>query len=449
MSSPVSPSPAEPARTPRSVLLLCLACMTLEGYDVVAYGAALPFLLADRSWQITVAQAGVLGTLTPVGMLAGAVAAGLLTDIVGRRRLILASVTVFSAAMLVCALAPGVPVFALGRILVGLGVGGVLPSIAALVYEYSPSRRRNLDTALAFAGVGTGGALAAVVAAVVVPAAGFRAEFLIGGLGALVVLPLAVRYLPESLVYLRATGRGDELRRWAARLRLDPGPAGPVEAAAAGAGTGRLAVLFSRRYAVTTVLFCLTTFASLLVLFGLYTWLPQLMRSAGHELGSALTFLVVLNVGTAAGPLLVGRLADRVGSQRATAGSFLLAVVGISVLSQPMPLVFRYVAVVLAGVGTVGTQILINVLIAGRYPVHVRATAIGVALSVGRLGGILGPLYGGMLLSAQLPTASLFYAFAAPALLGAVLVTLVPRARRADPRAASESAEPAGPVSTP
>ncbi|MFF5988562.1 MFS transporter [Prauserella flavalba] len=429
------------------MLLLCLACMTLEGYDVIAYGAALPFMLADGSWQLTVAQASLLGTLTPIGMLAGAILVGLLTDLVGRRRLIIASVTVFSAAMLLCALAPGVPLFALGRILVGLGVGGVLPSIAALVYEFSPPRRRNLNTALAFAGVGTGGALAAVVAAVVVPAAGFRAEYLIGGLAALVVLPLAVRYLPESLVFLHATGRHDALRRWTTRLRLDAGVVAPAKAAGEPAtGAGRLSVLFSRDHAVATVLFCLTTFASLLVLFGLYTWLPQLMRSAGYELGSALTFLIVLNLGTAVGPLFVGRLADRIGSQRAIAGSFLLAVAGIVVLSSPLPIVLLYAAVVLAGVGTVGTQILINVFVASRYPVHVRATAIGTALSVGRLGGILGPLYGGMLLSAQLPTAWLFYAFAAPALVGAVLVTLVPRARRA--RTANEAAPPNSPEVT-
>jgi AAHS family benzoate transporter-like MFS transporter len=74
-------------RTPRSVLLLCLACMTLEGYDVIAYGAALPFMLAEKTWGITVAQAGLLGSLTPIGMLAGAIAVGVLTDIVGRRRL--------------------------------------------------------------------------------------------------------------------------------------------------------------------------------------------------------------------------------------------------------------------------------------------------------------------------------------------------------------------------
>lgn len=441
MSSSAPPSTA--ARTPASVLLLCLACMTLEGYDVIAYGAALPAMLADRDWGLTVAQAGLIGSLTPIGMLFGAALVGLLTDMLGRRRLVLASVTIFSLAMVLCGIAPGVTLFALGRVLVGIGVGGVLPSIAALVFEYSAPQRRNLNTSLAFAGVGVGGALAAVVAATVVPQFGFRAEYLIGGLAALVVLPLAVRFLPESLVHLRASGQDWVAERWIHRLGLDPALTEPAVSVAASeeqaGGRGRFAALFSRCRAATTTLFCLTTFASLLVLFGLYTWLPQLMRSAGYELGSALTFLIVLNVGTAIGPVAVGRLADRIGSRPATAASFLLAVIGIAVLSYPLPLGVLYLAVVLAGVGTVGTQILINVFIASRYPTRIRATAIGTALAVGRLGGILGPVYGGILLSAQLPTPVLFYAFAAPAILGAILVALIPRGHdAATPAAAAD-----------
>lgn len=427
MSAPASPSLV--ARTPASVLLLCLACMTLEGYDVIAYGAALPAMLAYHDWGLTVAQAGVIGSLTPIGTLAGTLVVGVLTDVVGRRRLVLASVVLFSLAMVLCGVAPGVPVFAVGRVLVGIGVGGVLPSIVALVFEYSAPSRRNLNTALAFAGVGVGGALAALVAATVVPGLGFRAEYLIGGLAAFVVLPFAVRFLPESLVYLRATGRDGAAERWARRLRLDPTPAVRSDAVQAAPGLCRFFALFSRRHFLTTVLFCLMTFASLLVLFGLYTWLPQLMRSAGYDLGSALTFLAVLNLGTAAGPLAVGRLADRIGSKPATAASFLLAVAGIVVLSYRLPIGVLYLAVVVAGVGTVGTQILINVFIASRFPVGSRATAIGTALSFGRLGGILGPVFGGVLLSAQLSTTALFYAFAAPAVLGALLVLAVPRQR--------------------
>jgi AAHS family benzoate transporter-like MFS transporter len=401
--------------------------MTADGYDVVSYGAVLPTMLADSGWGLTVPQAGLIGSLTAVGMLVGAMVVGLLTDLVGRRRLVLASVTTFSLAMVLCAIAPGVTMFGIGRLLVGFGVGGVVPSITALVFEYSAPHRRNVHTAVAFAGIGIGGAASAAVAATVVPAFGFRVEFLLGGLAALVILPLAVAFLPESLVYLRAAGREADARSWAARLGIDPDPdPGPAPEPTGAAVAGRFTALFTGGRALMTVSFWMITFVSLLVLFGIFTWLPHLMRSSGYELGSALTFLIVLNMGAAVGPLLVGRMADRVGSKVATAGSFSLAVVGIAVLSHRLPMPMLYVAVVLAGIGTVGAQTLVNVFIASLYPVQVRATAIGAALSVGRLGAILGPLYGSLLLSTGLPVQGLFAAFAAPALIGAVLVTVMP-----------------------
>jgi AAHS family benzoate transporter-like MFS transporter len=133
--------------------------MTADGYDVVSYGAVLPTMLADSGWGLTVPQAGLLGSLTPVGMLVGAMVVGLLTDVVGRRRLVLVSVTIFSLAMVLCAVAPGVTLFGIGRVLVGFGVGGVVPSIVALVFEYSAPQQRNVNTAVAFAGIGIGARL--------------------------------------------------------------------------------------------------------------------------------------------------------------------------------------------------------------------------------------------------------------------------------------------------
>ena len=186
--------------------MLCLACLVFEAYDVTAFGATVPFLLDDSGWGLTVAHAGVLGSLTPVGMLVGAVSAGLLTDRWGRRRLILASLALFSAAMILCGFAPGVAVFGIARFVVGIGVGGILPSVAALVYEYSAQGRRNVNSAIAHSGLGLGTALAALTAAVLAPSLGFRVVYLVGGAAGLVVLPLAVRMLPESLVCCAAGG---------------------------------------------------------------------------------------------------------------------------------------------------------------------------------------------------------------------------------------------------
>jgi AAHS family benzoate transporter-like MFS transporter len=129
--------------------------------------------------------------------------------------------------------------------LFGIGlVVGVVPSITALVLEYSAPQRRNVNTAVAFAGIGIGDAASAVVAATVVPAFGFRSEFLVGGLAALVILPLAVAFLPDSLAHLRAAGREADARRWAARLGIDPEP-GPEPEPTGPAVAGRFTALFA------------------------------------------------------------------------------------------------------------------------------------------------------------------------------------------------------------
>ncbi|MEV8060452.1 MFS transporter [Streptomyces antimycoticus] len=408
-----------PSTAPRTsaVLLLCAVCMVLEGYDVIAFGATLPHLLADSGWKLTSRQAGFLGSLTPIGMLFGALLMGWAADLIGRRRLVLISVSLFSGAMFACGMAPNAEFFGVSRFAVGLGVGGVLPTVAALVYEYAPDHRRNLYTTLAFAGAGVGGALAAVIAATLVPGLGFRFEFLAGGLAALIVLPLAYCHLPRS---------------------ADLPTAG--QAAAEYSGPRRFAVLFTRPYLLTTITFGAAMFSALLVVFGLSTWLPVLMRTAGYPLGSALTFLVVLNLGTAVGPVVMGKLADRIGSRRTVIISFMTAVVGVATLSQPLSMLLVYIAVVLAGIGSLGTQILLNVYIAGRYPAEFRATALGTALALGRLGGIAGPLYGGVLLDSHLPSAWNFYAFALPAAVGALLIVFLPHPRRESERPISLNA---------
>jgi len=426
------PTAGTVGRTPGRVLVLCLICMTLEGYDIVAYGAALPAILAYDDWGLTIAGAGLIGSLTPVGMLVGASASGVLTDSLGRRRVVLVSVTVFTVAALMSAFAPNALVFGVSRVLVGLGVGAVLPTVSALVYEYSPPGQRNLNTAIVFSGVGIGGGLAAAAAVFVLPSLGFRSEFAIGGLAGIVLLPLVFRYLPESLMFLTSVGRGDEAQRLSRRLGLDPALAHidhddrpqPLR------GAERLSILLSRQFRLTTILLCLATFSSLLLIFGLSTWLPVLMRAAGYPLGSALSFLAVLSVGTAFGPLAFGKLADNVGSKVAVLVAFSLAIAGIVGLSFPLPTVLLYIAIAIAGAATNGVQVLLNVLIGTRYPTRIRATAIGAALSVGRLGAISGPLLGSILIGAHLQPALNFYAIAATALLGMTCTAAIPPLRR-------------------
>src|SRR5262249_21350421 len=159
-------------------------------------------LLTYEPWALTAEGIGVLGSLTVIGMLVGALLVGAITDLVGRRRILIGSVALFSLAMGLCAIAPSPGIFGMLRFAVGVGAGGLMPTAAALVIEYSPPSRRNLNAAIAFAGVGLGGALAGLLAMLLLPTHSFRIMFLLGAAPLAAVLPLLLRFLPESVDFL-------------------------------------------------------------------------------------------------------------------------------------------------------------------------------------------------------------------------------------------------------
>lgn len=407
------------------VVALCFLTIVFDGYDLIVYGSVVPSLLAEPGWNLGPAQVGAIGSYALAGMLIGALGAGAITDALGRRRIMLIGITWFSLLMIACSLAPNPGLLGLFRFLAGLGLGGVIPSAIALTVEYAPRGRRQLYNALMFAGYSVGGVLAAVLALALVADHGWRPLLAIGAAPLLIVLPLAWRFLPESVGYLLAKGRDDEAEVLAARYGVDL-PALREERAAAAGASGPKA-LFGKGMLGATLLFGAASFCGLLLVYGLNTWLPQIMRQAGYPLGSALTFLLVLNLGAIVGAVAASLLADRFGPKPVTVGAFVLATLCLLVLSQRVDTGLLMVAVAVAGLGSVGTQILVNGYVAVYYPASVRATALGWALGVGRAGAIVGPLFGGWVLASEIGFEWNFYGFAVPALAGAILIALIPR----------------------
>jgi AAHS family benzoate transporter-like MFS transporter len=180
--------------------------------------------------------------------------------------------------------------------------------------------------------------------------------------------------------------------------------------------------LFTGGYGLASVLFWIATFSALLLVYGLNTWLPQIMREASYPLGSALSFLLVFNLGSIVGSLIGGRISGRVGAKPVIVVAFALAAISVAALAFRPSMALIYVLLALGGYGTIGTQNLIN----SYYPGAVRATGIGWTLGVG-LGGVLGPVVGGLVLASSLGLNWNFYLFGAIALLGALIVAFVPR----------------------
>ncbi|MBP2472300.1 AAHS family benzoate transporter-like MFS transporter [Crossiella equi] len=388
---------APPRRAAVTVTALCWVIVVFDGYDLIVYGTALPQLFTEPGWGLTPSAAGLLGSLAFAGMLVGAVLAGTLADRLGRRRVVLLCSLWFSVCTGLCAVAPGPEVFGALRFLAGLGLGGLVPSASALTAEFVSPRHRSLVSTLMMSGVPVGGCVAALVGIPVLPTAGWRPMFALGLL-ALLVVPVALRWLPES-------------------------PAAPRPATV----SRPLRTLTRPPYRRPTALFVLATTMTLFTWYGLATWLPQLMRQSGVNLGSALTYLLALSLGAVAGSLVTAWAGTRFGPVPTGIGASLAAALGLLLLLTGPGPALAYGALVLAGIGTHGTQCLVIAAVASHYPAHLRGSALGFALGFGRVGAVLAPQTGGWLLAAGLGTNANFTTFAAAAAACAVLLALVPR----------------------
>lgn len=393
---------------------LCWLVVALEGFDLVVLGVVLPSLLRDPDWGLTPGTASLISVVGLLGVMVGALSVGPLADLVGRRRAMLLTVVSFSALTLLCAVASGPVVFGLLRFLAGLGLGGVLPVALAMVNEFGRAGRGGSATTTLMTGYHVGAVLTSLLGIWVIPSLGWRAMFVAGALPALVLVPLIAARLPES-----PDGPGRDATPAAGRSSRNPA-----------------AELVRGGYLRSSIAFWVTSFMGLLLVYGLNTWLPEIMRAAGYELGAALALLLVLNVGAVLGLLVAGRVADRIGIRTTTIGWFCAAALFLALLSVRLPGVGVYVGVLLAGVFVFSSQVLVYAWVSRHYPAPVRASALGAASGVGRLGAISGPLLGGALLGAGIAYPWGFYVFAAVALLGAVAVAGVGRAGAGDRGAA-------------
>ena len=190
------------------------------------------------------------------------------------------------------------------------------------------------------------------------------------------------------------------------------------------------AAVFSRQFAMAAILLGLMSFCGLLLTYGLNTWLPKIMEGYGYGRTYSLFFPLALNLGAVVGGLLASRLADKSGPQRIIASTFGLATISLVLMtfSFPLPMLFAFIA--LAGVGTLGTQVLIYGFQSNYFTTNARAAGVAWCASVGRLGGVLGPIIGGWLAAAGIGGSTAFYIYGAVALLGALVTVLVPRQRK-------------------
>lgn len=421
-------TPEQEARRRRTVVwVVSLATVGLifDGYDLVVYGAVVSTFLADPSHigEVTPAVAGSLGSYALLGMLFGALLAGSVGDILGRRKILLTAYAWFSIGMAATALVHSATLFGILRFLTGLGIGALIATTGALVAEIAPAGKKNLCNAITYSGVPLGSLLAALLAILLLDAIGWRGLFMIGALPIVTLLPLALLKMPESVSWLVVRGQLDRARAVSERTGV-PLPDG-VPAAGPGERVG-FAGLFGRGFWIPTILVGFMSATVLILVYYLNTWLPVLMERSGFNTKGSLAFLLVLNGGAILGALAGSRFADWLGPKPVVAACFLIGATAMALMTMDLPVGVLLGLVAIVGLGTSGTSILIYGLVANYYPTRMRGAAVAWCAGFGRLGGVSGPLLGGLLLAAGLSVTSIFFVLAGLALLGICLTLLVP-----------------------
>ncbi|MGR0162293.1 MFS transporter [Paenarthrobacter nitroguajacolicus] len=410
---------------------LCWLAMVLDGFDLVVLGTVIPTLIKTGELGFDAVGATFAATISLVGVGLGALFIAPLSDKFGRRKLLIACVAGFSLFTIGVAFAPNVAVFSLLRLLAGLGLGACLPAALAYINDYAPAGSAGKSTTRTMTGYHVGAVATALLAIFIVP--NWRLMFIIGGVAGLILLPFLWIKLPESLPEaapaVSGTAKDNEQK--------------PSEPANATTGVGHSAAtkektgfrdLLQKPYPLVALGIGIASFMGLLLVYGLNTWLPQLMAAAGYPVSTGLTLLLVLNLGAVAGLFIAGILADKHGTKKIVLMWFGLSAVFLAILSVKIQNEFLLnAAVFVTGVFVFSSQVLVYAWVSQLFPPRLRGTALGFAAGVGRLGAIVGPAVTGTLVAANIAYPAGFYVFAVAGLLAVAALFLVPQEVKTEP----------------
>ena len=406
------------------VIILCGLVVLLDGLDTQVIGYLGPALSAE--WNIPRAQLGPVFSASQVGLVAGLLVIGAISDRIGRRLSIIVSVVLFGFFTLLTAFAQGVTDLMVYRLLAGIGLGGAMPNALALTGEYCPKRLRATLVIIMFCGFSLGSIVGGVIAATLLDSLGWHAVFLIGAILPMLLLPVLIVKLPESLQFLllASRSRAPRVRRALGILqKINPQLAGSVELQVQLEPVAKVPVtdLFSAGRTRGTLMLWVVFFMNLMVFYFLQSWLPTLFADTGLSQQSAVLMSTLISVGGIVAGIVSGPLMDRYNAYKVMAllylgGSLLVAAIGVA---GPAALAWVTFG---AGFCVSGGQKSINALAVIFYPTQVRSTGVGWALGIGRFGSILGPVLAGGLLSWGWTTASLLQLAALPMLLAALMI---------------------------
>lgn len=403
-------------------LLLSFVLNMLDGADVLVVSFVAPVL--TQEWQVSDALFGLVFGSGLAGMTVGALFLAPFSDVWGRKVTVLTSTVVIATGMLASAFAGNVAELSILRFWTGLGVGSMLASLAALSSEYAPSRFRSFAVIAATSGYPLGALVAGLAGAHIIPAFGWEGMFVLVGFGSVLVFPVLIFALPESVEFLFARQPRNALHRANTLLEAQNLPTAVTLPPPAERGSRPpISRLLDMEFRTATLLLWGAFFAAFLTLYFLTSWIPRIAVNAGYPLATAINGSALFNLGAFAGNQVLGWFTARYDLTKLIAGFFVLASTSMVVVgAYHAPQVVYYAGMVTIGFLLQGGFGGLYAMAAQQYPTAVRATGVGWGIGVGRLGAVAGPVLGGVALSAGLGLQANFAIFALPVILAAALV---------------------------
>lgn len=402
------------------IVALCICIAGLDGFDVLVVAFTAPEIA--REWALNPAALGGLFSAGLAGMGFGALLIAPLGDKWGRRPTVLLCLVILVIGMFAAAYARGLGELAPVRFFTGLGIGAVLANVNIVVAEYASSRRRDLCVALMSVGYPIGATLGGVAAVYLIHAWGWRSVYMFGAVVALVLIPVTLLYLPESLAFLlarRPAGALETVNRVLARMERPALSALPPAPASVGARRQQSVLTILRApFLASTLATSFLYFSVMATCYFLLSWTPKLLTDLGFSINVGISGSLLINIGGTVGCILFGLYANKLGVRR-LAVLFMLGLSAMTLIFGLLPPVTLILLVAALALGFfLHTSItVLYVVVPTIFPAAVRATGTGFSMSIGRVGAVMGPLVAGWLMAAGFQRPVYFAVLAVPMLI--------------------------------
>ena len=401
---------------------LCVVINMLDGFDVLVMSFAASSVSAE--WDLSSGDLGLLLSAGLIGMAVGSVWLGPYGDRFGRRLLVLTCLIIITLGMLVSSQVANKYELVGFRFITGLGIGGMLATLNTMVSELSNDRKRGLCISILQSAYPMGAIVGGIISVYLLSEFGWRSLFMFGGLSSLAMIPIAYWVLPESMDFLLSRGdkqsvdRINELSR-----KMDLPVIGMTIPSEERQADVNLKTLLSQPYTQKTCFIWCAFFCLMYAFYYVVSWTPKLLVDAGLTTTQGISAGIYLQVGGILGAVSLGALAARFDVNRLTAGYLVMSVVSMMVFGMgELSLVSLMACASIMGFFLIGAMIGLYTIAPALYPASQRVTGIGWAIGVGRVGAILSPLIGGVLLSYGLSSSESISFFAFPLLIASFVV---------------------------